>query len=108
MTTTALSLLKTSTTVAARAESFEKTIRRNIQREVLDTLIADKEKYEQKLFELQDFSLETDLNAGQRRMTADDCETRFKEMINIEFRLTMLDLEIKVKQESFNKYFPTV
>lgn len=104
-TSTALGMLKSNKTVAQRAESYFKSIRRNIQRDVLDELIARKEKMEESKFELSDFALDTNLNAGLRRMTSEDCEARFKKLIDIDYQLVMLSLEIKVKQDSFNELF---
>ena len=42
----ALALLKTNKTVAERAENYATSMKRNIQRDVIDTLLARKEKYE--------------------------------------------------------------
>lgn len=101
----ALELLKSNKSVTDRAENFATAIKRNIQRDVIDALISQKEKIDDQLFELTDFALTTNLNNGVKQMTKDECEARFKKIIDFEFQLTMLNLEIKVKTESFNKYF---
>jgi hypothetical protein len=48
----ALELLKTNKTVAERAENYATSMKRNIQRDVIDTLVAKKEKYEDEIFEI--------------------------------------------------------
>lgn len=101
----ALELLKTNKTVAERAENYVTSVKRNIQRDVIDTLTATKEAYEDELFELTNFSLETDMNMGRKEMTKNDVENRFKRIIDIEYKLKLVTLELNTKQESFNKYF---
>lgn len=106
-TIVALEMLGKNKTVAQRAESYVGSIKRNIQRDVIDNLIARKEKLEEEKFELSDFTLDTNINSGHRRMTAEDCEKRFKRLIDVDYELALLDIEIKVKQASYDKYFNT-
>jgi hypothetical protein len=101
----ALELLKTSKSVKERAESYANSVKRNIQKDVIDNLISKKEKLEDELFDLTNFTLETNFNAGLKTMTKEDCENRFKRIIEVEYELELLDAELKVKQKSFDKYF---
>jgi hypothetical protein len=101
----ALELLKTSKSTKERAESYANSMKRNIQRDVIDTLIGKKEKIEDELFELTNFTLDTNLNSGLRAMTKEDCEKRFVKIIELEYQLTLLAAELKVKQASFDTYF---
>lgn len=98
-------LLKTNKTVAERAENYATSMKRNIQRDVIDALIAKKEKMEDELFELTNFTLDTNINQGIRQMTKETCEERFKRIIQLEYEQKLLEMELKVKQESFDKYF---
>lgn len=104
----ALELLKTNKSVKERAEQYAQSMKRNIQRDVLDTLTSKKEKIEDDLFELGNFTLDTNLNAGLKQMTKESCEDRFKKIIQLEYELELLQAEIKVKQSSFDKYFNDV
>lgn len=101
----ALELLKSNKSVAERAEQYATSVKRNIQRDVIDTLIAKKESIEDELFELTNFNLETDVNRGYQAMTKEAVESRFKKIIDLEYKLKLTELELKTKQESFNKYF---
>lgn len=101
----ALELLKSNKTVAERAENYATSVKRNIQRDVIDSLISKKEGIEDELFELTNFTLDTNINSGLKQMTKEDVETRFKKIIDLEYKLTLLELELKTKQASFNKYF---
>jgi hypothetical protein len=101
----ALELLKKNKTVLERAERFAATTKRNIQRDVIDALVATKEKIEDSIFELSNFVLDTNLNAGLKTMTQEECEARFKKLIEAEFELTLIDVELKTKKEAFEKYF---
>lgn len=104
----ALDLLKTNKTVAERAENYAISMKRNIQRDVIDALIAKKEKMEDELFELSNFTLDTNINQGIRQMTKETCEDRFKRIIQLEYDKELLERELKIKQKSFNKYFGEV
>ena len=101
----ALELLKTNTGVAERAENYVSSVKRNIQRDVIDALTAKKEKIDDELFELKNFSLETDANKGVIEMKREDVEKRFRKIINLEYELKLVSLELTAKQESFEKYF---
>lgn len=104
-TIVALEMLGKNKTVAQRAESYVGSIKRNIQRDVLDSLTVRKEKLEEEKFELSDFTLDTNLNAGHRKMTSEDCEKRFKRLIDIDYELALLEIELRVKQAAYDKYF---
>lgn len=98
-------LLKTNKTVAERAENYANSMKRNIQRDVIDALIAKKEKMDDELFELTNFTLDTNINQGIKQMTKEACEDRFKRIIQLEYEQKLLEVELKAKQESFDKYF---
>jgi archaellum component FlaC len=101
----ALELLKTNTGVAERAENYVSSVKRNIQRDVIDALTSKKEKIDDELFELKNFSLETDANKGVIEMKREDVEKRFRKIIDLEYELKLVTLELTAKQESFEKYF---
>lgn len=105
MSTKALSLLKSNKTVAERASQYFKSIKRNIQRDILDELTIRIEKLNEKIFDLGNFSLDINLNQGLTQMTAEDCENRFRELISCKFEITLLEVELKAKQASFDEYF---
>lgn len=101
----ALELLKTNNGVAERAENYVSSVKRNIQRDVIDALTTKKEKIDDELFELKNFSLETDANKGVIEMKREDVEKRFRKIIDLEYELKLVSLELTAKQESFEKYF---
>ncbi len=101
----ALELLKSNKSVSERAENYIVSVKRNIQRDVIDALIQKKEAMEDELFELTNFQLETDANRGFQAMTKETVEARFKKVIDLEYKLKLVELELKTKQESFDKYF---
>ena len=101
----ALELLNTNTGVAERADNYVSSIKRNIQRDVIDALTSKKEKIDDELFELKNFSLETDANRGVIEMKREDIEKRFRKIIDLEYELKLVSLELTAKQESFERYF---
>lgn len=101
----ALDLLKSNKSVSERAENYIVSVKRNIQRDVIDAITAKKEAMEDELFELTNFTLETNVNNGIQSMTKETVEARFKKVIDLEYKLKLTELELAAKTESFNKYF---
>lgn len=101
----ALTLMKMNRSVEQRADQYSVSISRNIKRDVIDKLTEQIEAIDDQIFELENFSLDTDHNKGMQMMTRDDAEVRFKKIIDLEFKREMLSLELKVKEKTFNKYF---
>jgi hypothetical protein len=98
-------LLRKNKSVTERATEFVSSIKRNIQKDVLDVLTTKLDGINDNLFEKKDFSLETNINLGQAAMTRAACEQRFKDIIELEYKKELLEREIKIKTKSFNKYF---
>ena len=103
--TKALDLLKSNKSVSERAENYIISVKRNLQRDVIDALVQRKESMEDELFELTNFTLETNVNNGFQAMTKEIIEARFKKVIDLEYKLKLTNLELATKQESFDKYF---
>ena len=103
--TKALDLLKSNKSVSERAENYIISVKRNIQRDIIDALVLKKEAMEDELFELTNFTLETNVNNGVQAMTKETIEARFKKVIDLEYKLKLTNLELVTKQESFDKYF---
>ena len=103
--TKALDLLKSNKSVSERAENYIISVKRNLQRDVIDALVQKKESMEDELFELTNFSLEMDANRGFEAMTKERVEDRFKRVIDLEYKLKLTNLELATKQETFDKYF---
>lgn len=101
----ALDLLKANQNIQDRAENFASSIERELKKEIIDVLVEKKEKITDQIHDLKSFNLATDLNQGIKQMTREDCKERFKDIINLEFELTLIELELKSKKESFDKYF---
>jgi D-Tyr-tRNAtyr deacylase len=104
----AKNILAKSQSVSERAEDFFKRIKRNLQKDTLDVLEEKIEKLNDKIIELKDFSLETNINKGHRAFTLSECQKRFEDLIELEYEKTLLEKELEYKQASFNKYFAEV
>lgn len=101
----AYSLMQSNKTVEERIDAYFGSIKRNLQRDILDTLVQKIEAIEDHIFEQKDFTLSTDLNKGEVRLTKEECEKRFTNIIEAEYKLEILRMELAVKQASFNRYF---
>lgn len=105
MATKALEIMRKAQSVEARADKFSVTIARNIQKDVIDVLITQKEKLEDEIDSILDFSLETNINRGLKQITREEAEQRFKLAIEKGYELRLVKMELKVKTKLFNKYF---
>jgi hypothetical protein len=101
----ALELMQKSKSVKERAESYFDSIKRNLQRDIIDRLVEKKEKLTDEIFELSNFNLDTNLNAGVHGATRETCEKRLTQLIHAEYELELITLELKSKQDIYNKYF---
>ena len=101
----ALDIMNKAKSIADRAARFASSIKRDLQVKLLDSLKKEIETIEDRIFELSDMSLATDLNKGQRQMTQEECQKCFEELINLEYNLEMTKMKLKIKQTAFDKYF---
>lgn len=101
----AVQLLRTLPNIDERAEKFAETVKRNIQKDIIDTLIAKKENLEDQIDSKLDFSLHVDLNRGMLPITREAAEARFKEVIQLRYHLELVSQELAIKQQIFDDYF---
>ena len=101
----AVKMVQTNITVKKRADEYVKTIKRNIQKKIIDKLTEQIEEIDDKIFSALDFTIETNLNSGQSAISREECERKFSYAINAEFDREMLVKELAIKQASFDKYF---
>jgi len=103
--TKAFKMLSTIKSVKERAEKYTERIKKSIQLDVLNSLEEKIEKTEDKIFDLSNFALETDRNKDMKQLSKEDCENRFKSIINLKYEKALLELELKVKKEAFENLF---
>ena len=101
----ALDLLKQAKSVEQRADKYSVRIKTSLEIEMIQPLKEKIEKIEDKIFDLENFSLDTNLNKGQKLMTKEDYEDRFREIINLSYEKEMVSLELKAKEKAFNNLF---
>ena len=101
----ALEMLKLNKTVAERAESYLDSIKRNLQKEVIDKLIERKDTLRDQIFSLTDVTLQTNINLGVSAITREAAQANFKKLMDAEYELEILTLELEARQDIFNKYF---
>lgn len=101
----AKNILAKAQSVSERSEDFFKRVKRNLQKSVLDTLEEKIEKLNDRIIETKDFSLDTNLNKGQKALTLSECEERFSLLISLEYEKELLERELAIKQASYDKYF---
>lgn len=104
----ALQILEKNQSTKERASEYLKSIKRNLQKKVIDSLVEKIEAIEDKIYGLLDMSLNTDLNKGVKTVTRDQAEARFSEVIELEYELELLNRELEIKRKSFDNYFSGV
>ena len=105
MKTLALTLLQKSKTVSERAGAFLKGVKRDLELSVIVAAERKLEKIDEKIFELEDFSLKTDKNSGQEKMTQEAVLARFEQIFELRKERTLIKRELKADKKSFAKYF---
>lgn len=98
-------LMLKSKTVGERTDVFFERIKQSLNIKIILPLQEQVEELDDKIFELEDFSLSTDLNKGLRRLSKEDVEARFTKIMELEAEKTLLLLKLEAKQASFTKYF---
>jgi hypothetical protein len=98
-------LLKNMPNIEQRAEKFAETVKRNLQKSILDALITKKESLEDLIDSKLDFSLNVDMNKGMTGVTREGAEQRFSEVIELRYHLELVSQELAIKQDIFNDYF---
>jgi hypothetical protein len=101
----ALTLLKKGKTTSERAERYAKTVKEDLFEEAIKPLERRILEIEDKIFELEDFNLETNLNAGMRRMDGEEVKRRFKSMIDLNYEKRLVELELATKKAVYNSLF---
>lgn len=98
-------LLSSVKPVNERAEKYAERIKKSLSIKIIDGLQERIEKLDDKIFDLENFSLETDLNKGMKQLTKEDCEKRFEQIIELKFEKFLLDRELLVKKSAFDELF---
>lgn len=98
-------LLKNNKSVIERADKYTERISKTLEIEILDNLEEQIEKINDEIFDLENMSLETNLNKGIRTLTKEDIEDRFRKIIHLSYRKDLLSAELKSKRATFDFYF---
>jgi D-Tyr-tRNAtyr deacylase len=79
----ALVLLKKSKSVDERAAQFVQVAKEDLYDDLIKPLKRKISDIDNSIFELTDFTLETNLNKGMRRMSSDDIKAQFTKVIEL-------------------------
>jgi D-Tyr-tRNAtyr deacylase len=101
----ALNMLETSKTLSERASQYYTAIARDIKDSTITVLEKKIEKLKNKVFDLSDFTLEADANAGQRRMSQEDCQSQLQQLLDTQYAIKVLELELKLKTDIYKELF---
>lgn len=104
-TTLAFDLLKKRKSTEVKAEQYAKRVSESIKLKVINTLEEKIDDIDDKIFDLENFSLETDHNKGLKQLTKEDIEARFTLLIELGYQKDLLQAELDSKKASFSKYF---
>lgn len=98
MSTVLFNILANNVTLGDRARSFHDSVKEDLELE-MKSLRDKKRKIEDEIHDKLDFSLETNHNAGVVALTREDVCNRFKEVMNLRYKLVQIELELKVKED---------
>lgn len=103
--TRAFVMLNSVKSVKDRALQYSARIKTTLEVEMIHPLIEKVNKIDDEIYALEDFSLETDLNKGLRKLTKEDCEQRFKKIIELKYARALAVMERDSKIKAFNDLF---
>lgn len=98
-------LLNKSKSVIERASKYSKRIAKSLEIKMIDSLKENIEKYDDQIFDLENFSLKTDINKGRETLTKEEIEERFEKIINLHYQRDLATAKLKSIESAFNKYF---
>lgn len=101
----AVALMKKAKTAADRADTYGPRIKSSIEKTVIFPLEEKVAGIDDKIYELENFNLSTDLNAGKKEMSKTACEKRFVEIMDLKYEKRLLNIELEVKKEAFVELF---
>ena len=98
-------LLNKSKSVIERASKYSKRIAKSLEIKMIDSLKENIEKMDDQIFDLENFSLKTDINKGRETLTKEDIEERFEKIIKLHYERDLTTAKLKSFENAFNKYF---
>lgn len=98
-------LLASVKSVTERADKYADRIKKSLSISIIDNLQERIEKIDDKIFDLENFALETNLNKGMVQLTKEDCEKRFAQIIELKFEQSLLQAELNAKKAAFDELF---
>lgn len=98
-------LLLNSTSSEVLATQYASSSKDYVQDEVIRPLEIKVKNLEEKLFDLNQFHLETDKNKGIEAITIADCKKRFKNIVETEVELSLVKIELEQYKKAYGKYF---
>lgn len=101
----ALTILKKYPSVEERATTVIVSLKRDIIKTVLDPVQNKIDRLEDEIADLQNFSLQTNLNHGQAATSKAECLQRFQQIIEKKYQLDIAKKEFELKKAAFDEYF---
>ena len=80
----ALNLLNNTTSTSEIANNYYQSVKYKVDK-TLEELINQERIIDSRIFDLTNFSLETNLNAGIKVITREETETRFEAVLSLEY-----------------------
>ena len=101
----ALSMIKGNKDIAARAESYFTTAKREVYDSTILPVVKEIETFEEKIFDLSDMSIKTDKNADIHAISREQVSANIAQLINAKFALDMKKIELNQKLKYYEELF---
>lgn len=108
MATKAFTLLSARKSTESRAAQYAERVADSILLTKINHLKEAIGKIDDKIFDLENFSLETDINAGFKQISKEDIENRFSQLIDLHYEKDLIQAELDSKAKAFELYFGKV
>ena len=101
------SLLLSGQKVSERASKYAERVAKSLELKLITSLEEEIEEKNDKILDLENFSLETDLNKGIKPLTKEEVEANFKTIIELTFERDLLEAKLNSYKKAYDYYFKT-
>ena len=105
MSTKALNLLQRSKRTAEKAESYISRIARDMKRSKIEDLEDQISKIKDKIFDLENFNLSTNVNKGEVAATREQVLSNFNQIFELQMEMKIMEEQLALNEEIYKDYF---
>ena len=107
MSTKALNLLQRSKRTSEKAESYISRIARDMKRSKIEDIEDAISKIRDRIFDLENFNLSTNVNKGEVAATREQVLSNFDQIFELQMEMKIMEEHLNLNKEIYAEYFET-